>query len=96
VHLINMSGLLPATDSRAQGVMDVLEDRLLLEHHRLPMRTPAYDPEQHWLSHAGWYYQCGIERTANVHLQWDDVPNFLRSFYNQICGRHRGRPVHVQ
>jgi hypothetical protein len=80
-----MSGLLPATDSRAQGVMDVLEDRLLLEHHRLPMRTPAYDPEQHWFSHAGWYYQCGIERTANVHLQWDDVPNFLRSFYNQYA-----------
>ncbi|MBE3069838.1 MAG: hypothetical protein IMZ66_06345 [Planctomycetes bacterium] len=85
VHLINMSGLLPAADPRAQGLVDVLEDRLLLEHHRLPMRTPGYDPETHWFSHAGWYYQCGIERTANVHLQWDDVPNFLRSFYNQYA-----------
>jgi hypothetical protein len=85
VHLINMSGLLPATDRRAQGLVDVLEDRLLLEHHRLPMRTLGYNPEKHWFSHAGWYYQCGIERTANVHLQWDDVPNFLRSFYSQYA-----------
>ena len=85
IHLINLSGLLPATDSRAQGLIDVLEDRLLLEHHRLPMRTSGYRPDEHWFSHAGWYYQCGIERTANVHLQWDDVPNFLRSFYNQYA-----------
>ncbi len=85
VHLINLSGLLPANDPRAQGMVDVLEDRLLLEHHRLPMRTPGYDPEKHWFSHAGWYYQCGIERTANVHLQWDDVPSFLRSFFNQYA-----------
>src|SRR5208337_1336962 len=34
---------------------------------------------------AGWYYQCGIERTPNIHLQWDDVPNFLRSFYNDYA-----------
>ncbi len=85
VHLLNLSGLLPQTDPRAQGLVDVLEDRLLLEHHRLPMRTPGYDPQKHWFSHAGWYYQCGIQRTANVHLQWDDVPNFLRSFYNQYA-----------
>jgi len=49
------------------------------------MRTASYDPEKHWFSHAGWYYQCGIERTANVHLQWDDVPNFLRSFFNHYA-----------
>ena len=85
VHLVNLSGLLPASDPRAQGLIDVLEDRLLLEHHRLPMRTPGYSPEKDWFSHAGWYYQAGIERTANVHLQWDDVPNFLRSFYNQYA-----------
>jgi len=85
VHLINLSGLLSPADPRAQGLVDVLEDRLLLEHHRLPMRTRGYDPEKHWFSHAGWYYQCGIERTANVHLQWDDVPNFLRSFFNQYA-----------
>jgi hypothetical protein len=85
IHLINVSGLLSAGDPRAQGFVDVLEDRLLLEHHRLPMRTAGYRPEEHWFGHAGWYYQCGIERTADVHLAWDDVPNFLRSFYNQFA-----------
>jgi hypothetical protein len=85
VHLIDLSGLLLRADPRAQGLIDVLEDRLLLEHHRLPMRTRGYDPAVHWFSHAGWYYQVGIERTANVHLQWDDVPSFLRSFYNQYA-----------
>ena len=84
-HLINLSQLLPRGDARAQGTVDVLEDRLLLEHHRLPMRTKDYNPERDWFSGAGWYYQCGIERTPNIHLQWDDVPNFLRSFYNDYA-----------
>lgn len=84
-HFINRSGLLPPTDPRAQGLVDVLEDRLLLEHHRLPMRTGGYDPEKHWFGGAGWYYQCGIERTPDIHLQWDDVPNFLRSFFNHYA-----------
>ena len=85
VHFLHVSGLLPRTEPRAQGLLDVLEDRLLLEHHRLPMRTRGYDPRKHWFGNAGWYYQCGIERTPNVHLQWDDVPNFLRSFYNHYA-----------
>ena len=85
VHFINRSRLLGPDDPRAQGMIDVLEDRLLLEHHRLPMRTKGYDPEKDWFGGAGWYYQCGIERTPNVHLQWDDVPNFLRSFYNHYA-----------
>ncbi len=85
VHFINRSGLLPPTEPRAQGLIDVLEDRLLSEHHRLPMRTQGYDREKDWFGGAGWYYQCGIERTPDVHLQWDDVPNFLRSFFNHYA-----------
>lgn len=84
-HLINVSQLLPRGDARAQGMVDVLEDRLLLEHHRLPMRTEGYDPERDWFGGAGWYYQCGIERNPDIHLQWDDVPCFLRSFYNDYA-----------
>jgi hypothetical protein len=84
-HLLHLSGLLPAGDVRAQGVADVLEDRLLLEHHRLPMRTKGYDPAKDWFGGGGWYYQCGIERTPNIHLAWDDAPNFLRSFYNHYA-----------
>jgi len=68
-----------------QGYLDVLEDRLLLEHTRLPHRTKDYDPEKHWFSHAGWYYQCGLERTANIHIGSDDVSVFLRSLLNQYA-----------
>jgi hypothetical protein len=85
VHLINRAQLLSPDDRRAQGMMDVLEDRLLLENHRLPMRTRNYDPHTDWFSGAGWYYQCGIERTPDIYLQWDDPPNFLRSFYNDYA-----------
>ena len=31
---------------------------------------------------AGWQYQGGLERTANMHLAGDDIPVFLRSFLN--------------
>ena len=85
LHCLHPSGLLPKEDSRAQGMMDVMEDRLLLEHHRLRVRTPGYDPDTQWFDHAGWYYQCGIERTADIHLLWDDIPSFLRSLYNQCA-----------
>ncbi|MGD0898266.1 MAG: hypothetical protein ABR915_10560, partial [Thermoguttaceae bacterium] len=85
VHFINRSRLLGQDDPHVQGIVDVLEDRLLLEHFHLPERTKGYDPEKDWFSGAGWFYQCGIERTPDVHLQWDDVPNFLRSFYNQYA-----------
>jgi hypothetical protein len=31
---------------------------------------------------AGWQYQGGLERTSNMHLAGDDIPVFLRSFFN--------------
>jgi hypothetical protein len=68
-----------------QGYLDVLEDRLLLENPKLADRTPGYDPARHWFAHAGWQYQCGLERQANVHLEADDVPNALRSVLNQYA-----------
>ena len=80
VHFINRSRLLGPEDPRAarhdRRVGGPAAVRAL---QALAMRTQGYDPEKHWFSHAGWYYQCGIERTANVHLQWDDRPSFLRS-----------------
>jgi hypothetical protein len=69
-------------DVRVQGYLDVLEDRLLLENINLRKRTPDFNPDLHWFAHAGWQYQGGLERTANLHLAGDDVPSFLRSFLN--------------
>ena len=83
--LISPAGLLSPGDPRVQGHLDVLEDRLLLENPKLRDRTPGYDPEKHWFSHASWQYQCGLERHANIHLAADDIPCFLRSWLNQYA-----------
>jgi hypothetical protein len=37
------------------------------------------------LRHAGWQYQCGLERHANIHLAADDVPNALRAVLNEYA-----------
>ena len=71
--LISPARLLPPDDVRVQGYLDVLEDRLLLENPN----AARHD----WFA-AGWQYQGGLERTANVHLAGDDIPAFLRSFLN--------------
>ena len=71
--LISPAGLLSPKDVRVQGYLDVLEDRLLLEN--------SYVGNRDWFN-AGWQYQGGLERTANMHLAADDVPVFLRSFLN--------------
>jgi len=74
--LISPAGLLPADDVRVQGYLDVLEDRLLLENAYVPTRAKG-----DWFL-AGWQYQGGLERTSNMHLAGDDIPVFLRSFFN--------------
>jgi len=83
--LISPSGLLAPTDPRVQGHLDVLEDRLLLENPKLADRTPDYQADRDWFAHASWQYQCGLERHANIHLDSDDVPCFLRSWLNQYA-----------
>jgi hypothetical protein len=67
---------LPPDDVRVQGYLDVLEDRLLLENEYVRARCKG-----DWFL-AGWQYQGGLERTANMHLAGDDIPVFLRSLLN--------------
>jgi hypothetical protein len=83
--LISPGGLLSPQDRRVQGHLDVLEDRLLLENTKVHARTSGFDPAKHWFSHASWQYQCGLERHANIHLEADDAPNFIRSMLNQYA-----------
>ncbi len=71
--LISPAALLAPNDVRVQGYLDVLEDRFLLENPNVGNRD--------WFQ-AGWQYQGGLERTANMHLATDDIPTFLRSFFN--------------
>src|SRR6185369_17200376 len=77
--LISPAGLLPTSDPRVQGYLDVLEDRLLLENTNAGRRSKG-----DWFL-AGWQYQGGLERTANMHLAADDIPVFLRSFLNDYA-----------
>lgn len=83
--LVSPSGLLSPTDPRVQGHLDVLEDRLLLENTKVVTRTPQFDAERDWFSKAGWQYQCGLERHANIHLAGDDPTCFLRAWLNQYA-----------
>jgi hypothetical protein len=71
--MVSPAGLLSPKDVRVQGYLDVLEDRLLLENPNVGNRK--------WFD-AGWQYQGGLERTSNMHLAGDDIPVFLRSFFN--------------
>jgi hypothetical protein len=71
--LVSPARLLSPDDVRVQGYLDVLEDRLLLEN--------PYVGNRQWFD-AGWQYQGGLERTANMHLVGDDIPVFLRSLLN--------------
>ena len=83
--LIDPSSLVPPTDRRAQGHLDVLEDRFLLEHRKLSMRKADYGAKRDWFN-AGWHHQCAYERNASIHLALDDAPNFLRTMLNQYAG----------
>lgn len=71
--LVSPAGVLSPVDPRVQGYFDVLEDRLLLENPNVGDRD--------WFQ-AGWQYQAGLERHANMHFAADDIPVFLRSFLN--------------
>ena len=90
--LVSPAALLSPDDRRVQGTLDVLEDRLLLENRKLAERTPNYSPDAHWFAHAGWQYQPGLERQANIHLAADDVPSFLRTLVEPVRRTHSARP----
>jgi hypothetical protein len=68
-----------------RGYLDVLEDRLLSENFKLASRFKDYDPQRDWFSRAGWYYQAGLERTAQLHLVADNPAPFLRTWFNQMA-----------
>jgi hypothetical protein len=83
--LISPARLLSANDPRVQGHLDVLEDRLLLENDHVAERSPGFEADKDWFSHASWQYQCGLERHANIYIQAGDAPNVIRSMLNQYA-----------
>ncbi len=83
--------ILSPFDERVDAFLDVLEDDVLYDNNPLRWRKQAfapvkdYNPERDWFDHAGLYYQCGYLVTPIVYLMRDDIPNFLRIFYNHYA-----------
>ncbi|MCX6872309.1 MAG: hypothetical protein NTW21_00645 [Verrucomicrobia bacterium] len=74
--LISTAKLLSIDDVRVQGYLDVLEDRLLVDNPRTGSAP--------WFL-GGWQHQVGIQKTAEAHLDGDDIPAFLRTFFNSYA-----------
>ena len=80
-------GVLPGDDARLDETLDVLED--VIYHDNWMVRKHASErlpnnPDS-WFTIGGYYYQCGYSQSALAHLLRDDVPNFLRSTFNQYA-----------
>jgi hypothetical protein len=73
IPLMSLDGLFSPDDARMQGYLDVLEDRLLVDH--------PHSQSLPWFL-CGWQHQVGIQKTTDAHLVCDDIPVFLRSFLN--------------
>ena len=80
-HVVFPAGVLNANDPRAQGYLDVLEDRLLIEVKKSG-RITAIDPDRDWYSFGGTLYLPAQEPQVDIHLETDDIAVFLRGFYN--------------
>jgi hypothetical protein len=80
-------GLLPGDDPRMDELLDILEDDLYQDNWmvRLHQQTRMPNHPEAWFSIGGYYYQCGYSSSALAHLFRDDVPNYLRSMFNQYA-----------
>jgi hypothetical protein len=80
-------GVLRGDDARLDETLDVLED--VIYHDNWMVRKHARErlPNQieSWFTIGGYYYQCGYSQSALAHLFRDDVPNYLRSTFNQYA-----------
>ena len=80
-------GVLPADDARLDETLDVLEDVIYHDNWMVRQHTRERLPNQpeSWFTLGGYYYQCGYSQSALAHLFRDDVPNYLRSTFNQYA-----------
>lgn len=80
-------GVLPPTDPRLDETLDVLEDVIYRDNWMVRKHASDRMPDRadNWFTIGGYYYQCGYSQSALAHLYRDDVPNFLRSTFNQYA-----------
>ncbi|MEN6536624.1 MAG: hypothetical protein ABFD89_23410 [Bryobacteraceae bacterium] len=80
-------GVVSPMDPIVGDLLDVLEDRLYLDNWVVKMHQRQRGDKRNdaWFSIGAYYYQCGYSQSALVHLLRDDVPNYLRSTFNQYA-----------
>jgi len=80
-------GVLPGDDARLDETLDVLEDVIYHDNWMVQRHARERLPGQaeSWFTIGAYYYQCGYSQSALAHLSRDDVPNFLRSTFNQYA-----------
>ena len=63
------------------------EDSIYIDNWMVRMHAQQRQPNnpQSWFTMGGYYYQCGYSQSALAHLLRDDVPNYLRSMFNQYA-----------
>ena len=80
-------GVVSGDDARLDETLDVLEDVIYRNNWMVQKHTRERLPNQadNWFTIGGYYYQCGYSQSALAHLFRDDVPNYLRSTFNQYA-----------
>jgi hypothetical protein len=90
-QVIQPANVIAAGDPRAQGYLDVMEDRVTLEMARkskytkykgyIKSRVDKYDPEKDYYAFGGFAFLMVWETLPNIYLENDDIPQFVRSFH---------------
>jgi len=77
--------LLSPMDHRVDAFLDVLEDRFLCDNQFLYSLKNNYLPQCDWFDLGSQHYQHAYMVTPLIYLWRDEVPSFLRAFYNQYA-----------
>jgi hypothetical protein len=82
-----VSGLIPLSDPAAQWIVDDYEDNLYLsEGYGYAHSVPDY--ARYWFSRGGFSMQSNLLLHPAVYLCRDDIPQFLRAFFNGFASTY--------
>ena len=79
------TGVIDVNDPVVDAFLDVTEDTTFTDNRMLRARKEGFDPEYDWFDYAGYHWQHGYNVTPWVYLKKDEIPSFLRAFYNMYA-----------